>query len=400
MIVSLTDEDKMFIREHKSDDLNALLLSASRYPNMDIPFLVKQIASRRQIKDKLPSWYAQEDLVFPAKITVEQCSSELTALYKQRLIRKGDQVCDLTGGLGVDSFFLSQKAGELIYMERFPSYCEAAQLNFRILGADNIRICPVCDSVAALDTRSQDMDVFYIDPARRGEGDKRVYALQDCEPDLTVLAPKLIERASRVIAKISPMADIHHTLELLPKVTQVHILSVGNECKELLFVMSPVEVYEHLPITCVNFTASGTKTELYEFTYERERELSVEEASSVGLYLYEPNSSVMKAGAFKCIAADLGVKPLQVNSHLYTSDVYLGDFPGRSFRVDKVYPFNNKLCKTIGKEIPKANIAVRNFPISVHELRKKCQIKDGGDYYLFATTLSDGEKVLIGGYRC
>lgn len=392
--MELTISHIQFIKEHITDDLARLLLSASKYPGIDIPFLVEQIAARRQIREKLPSWYENERLVFPAKIAAEQCSSEQTAAYKQSLVDENWTVCDLTGGLGIDSYFLSRKVKHLTYIERFPAYCEAAEHNFSILGASNITVVNA-DTTQSVDILPE-VDVFYIDPARRGESNKRVFALQDCEPNLLVLLPELLKRSPRVIAKLSPMADIQMTLDLLPGTTSVHVLSVKNECKELLFVVERETAGREPLIRCINFGTDGMQS--FSFTGEEERNaLLLSPAGSVGTYLYEPNASVLKAGAFKQIAVRTEVKKLQVSSHLYTSDQWVSDFPGRRFRVDEVLPFSGKLCKGLSKIIPQANITVRNFPLSVEELRKRTKIADGGAVYLFATTLADGEKVLI---RC
>ncbi len=233
--MELTTSHIQFIKDHATDDLTRLLLSAAKYPGMDIPFLVDQIAVRRQIREKLPSWFENGQLVFPAKIAAEQCSSEQTAAYKQELIGESWTICDLTGGLGIDSYFLSRKAKHLTYIERFPVYCEAAKHNFSVLEANNITIINA-DAAQVVDTLPE-VDAFYIDPARRGESNKRVFALQDCEPNLPGLLPALLKRSPHVIAKLSPMADIQMTLELLPGTTSVHVLSVRNECKELLFVV-------------------------------------------------------------------------------------------------------------------------------------------------------------------
>lgn len=389
----LTTSQIQFIREHAADDLTRLLLSAAKYPGMDIPFLVDQIAARRQIREKLPSWYANEQLIFPAKIAAEQCSSEQTAVYKQCLVGEGWNVCDLTGGLGIDSYFISWKAGHLTYIERFPAYCEAAEHNFSVLGADNITVINA-DTTQYIN-KLPEVDAFYIDPARRGECNKRVFALQDCEPDLPGLLPELLKRSPRVMAKLSPMADIQMTLGLLPGTTSIHVLSVKNECKELLFVTERETKNGNPAIHCINFGSDGMQSFL--FTVEEERSAELIVAGQVAGYLYEPNASVLKAGAFKQIAVKMGVEKLQVSSHLYTSDRLVSDFPGRVFRVDEVLPFTGKLCKGLSKMIPQANITVRNFPLSVEELRKRTKITDGGSTYLFATTLADGEKVLV---RC
>lgn len=391
-----TDIFRRFIREHASDDLARLLLSAARYPEVDVPFAVEQIACRRQIRDKLPSWYAQEALIFPAKIAAEQCSSESTALYKQRLIGSGQHVCDLTGGLGIDTYFFSRKAASVLYIERFPAYCEAARHNFEVLGADNILI-KQGDSTQLLPDLPP-VDVFYLDPARRAEGNRRVFALQDCEPDLPALLPLLWEKAPKVIAKLSPMADLHHTLSLLPRTTAIHVLSVRNECKEVLFVLEREASVVSPPIHCIHFNNRGEE-EAYTFTLAEEQTTAIAPALAVGRYLYEPNASLLKAGAFKSIASRTGVAKLHTSSHLYTSDTWVAGFPGRTFTVEEVIPFSGKSLKNLYKTLPQAHITVRNFPLSVEEVRKRLKIKEGGDIYLFATTLSSGEKVLIRSHK-
>ena len=391
--MELTPVEIQFIREHLTDDLTRLLLSASKYPDLDVPFLADQIASRCQIKDKLPSWYANPQLIFPARIAAEQCSSEQTASYKQRLVEPSWTMCDLTGGLGIDSYYFSCRVKQLTYIERFSDYCEAARHNFSVLGAANI-IVVNADATEYL-SQLPEVDAFYIDPARRGERNKRVFALQDCEPDLPALLPSLLSRAPRVIAKLSPMADIRLTLDLLPGTTAVHVLSVKNECKELLFVTernagSNTGVFIH----CINRAADGSESSFC-FTLGEEQAAPLLTAEKVDGWLYEPNASILKAGAFKQVAVRMQVKKLHVSSHLYTSDVYMADFPGRIFRVEEVLPFSGKLCKGLSKTIPQANITVRNFPLTVDELRKRTKIAEGGELYLFATTLSDGERVLI-----
>lgn len=400
------DSLRAFIREHASDDLTRLLLSACRYPDIDVPQAVEQIAARRQIRDKLPAWYRNDALYFPARIAAEQCSSEQTARYKARLVHPDATLCDLTGGLGIDTYYFSRTAARVLYIERFAAYAEAARHNFAQLGAGNISVIEG-DSTTLFDT-FPGIDIFYIDPARRGEGNRRVFALSDCEPDLTQLLPRLLQKASRVMAKLSPMADLRLTLDLLPGTVAVHILSVRNECKELIFIIENANKLS-VPmsgqaagrkswptITCVNFTVSG-KEETFTFTPEEEAAAPPAWATAVGTYLYEPNASILKGGAFKSIAARLHVDKLHASSHLYTSPHPVADFPGRIFRVEEIIPFHGKNVKNLSRMLPQANLTVRNFPLSTEELRKRLKIKEGGDTYLFATTLADGEKVLI---RC
>ena len=382
-----------FIQAHLSDDPDRLLLSASRYPEIDMPFVVAQITARRQIKEKLPTWYQQEQLLFPAKIAAEQCSSEQTALYKQQLVTEEDTLCDLTGGLGIDSYYFSRRVKQVYYIERFPSYCEVARANMATLGARHVAVLEG-DSTQWLDQLPA-IDVFYVDPARRGEGNKRMFALSDCEPDLTQLLPRLLAKAPRVIAKLSPMADLRQTLALLPTTQEIHILSVKNECKELLFVIGREPRESAVPIHCVHLTKQAASDECFVCSLEAEQQAASHLATTLRRYLYEPNASVLKAGAFKQVACQFPVEKLQVSSHLYTSDYYLDRFPGRRFEVDEVIPFHSKSCKQLAGQSLQANVTTRNFPLTVEALRKKCRIREGGDIYLFATTGPKEEKLLI-----
>lgn len=396
--MELSDDLKRFIREHACEDVAALLLKKKRYPEIDLPLAASQILARRQLRGKLPAWQANEALFFPSRLSAEQCSSELTARYKQRLVGPDMQVCDLTGGLGADSYYFSLKAHSVTYVERYPEYCEAARLNFRALGAGNIRV--VEGDAAELAGVLPAPDAFYLDPARRGEGDKRVFALADCEPDLVQLKERLLERAPLVIAKISPMADLQHTCALLPETTEVHVLSVKNECKELLFVLRRKPAGAEPAVFCVNWTggaADAGAEQSFRFTFGQERSAPLHPAGRVKRYLYEPNAAILKAGAFKRIALATATEKLHASSHLYTSDVQAPGYPGRVFETEEVIPFSGKITKTLARTVPRANISVRNFPLSADELKKRTRIADGGDTYLFGTTLSGGEKVLI---RC
>lgn len=390
--MELTDEMKRFVKEHANDDVVSLLFRKDKYPGIDMTFAAEQILCRRYVKGKVPSWSVSDDLMFPSKISMEQASSEQTARYKQRLIPEGCTLCDLTGGLGVDSFFFSQRASRVIYIERYPGYCQSARLNFPILGADNIEV--IEGNVQDVLPQTDAPDVYYIDPARRGAGNRRVFALEDCEPDLVKLRGELLSRAPRLIAKLSPMEDIRHTLSLLPETVEVHVLSVRNDCKELIFVMERDAKVEDVPVYCVNFTADGEE-ESFRFTLEEEQNAVVAAAPKIGGYLYEPNASILKAGAFKCIAERYGVQKLHVSSHLYTSEEEIKEFPGRRFVVEELIPFTGKTLKQLSEDFSQANITVRNFPLSVQELRVRTKIKEGGDVYLFATTYGEDEKVLV-----
>ncbi len=391
--MQLTPEIKQFIREHQSDNTDKLLLTAARYPGIDVPFAVNQIIARRQIRDKLPDWYKHEDLIYPSRLSTEQCSSEQTARYKQVLLR-GDSCCDLTGGLGVDTYYFAQKAHDVTYIERFPDYCKAAAHNFDILQANHIRIINA-DAREVISTLKA--STFYIDPARRAACNKRVFALTDCEPDLLQLKPVLLDNALRTIVKISPMADIGETLRLLPETREIHILAVKNECKELLFILEPSQ--PEMPdlsvkIHAVNLLISSPNQEFI-FQEQEEKKAVLRTTGEIARYLYEPNAALLKSGAFKLIAVRYDLQKIHRHSHLYTSTKLCLQFPGRIFEVLSTHEFSGKSLKQLSKEIPKANITTRNFPLSVEEIRTRSHIKEGGDIYLFATTLYNEQKILI-----
>lgn len=376
-----------FIARHESSSTDELLLHAKRYPDIDMAFAVNQIIARRHIKEKLPLWYHNRNLVFPSRLATEQCSSEITASYKQLLI-KGERVCDLTGGLGIDSWYFAQKAKEVIYVERFPEYCQAADHNFKILQANNIQ---VINSDCRDILESIKTDTFYIDPARRSDSNKRLFALNDCEPNILELKKILLQHSQRLIIKISPMADLTETLHLLPETTEIHILAVKNECKEILFVL------ENTPREIQIYTQAVHNDSHQEFSFSphEEKESPLLLAETPGIYLYEPNAALLKSGAFKSVAIRYNLLKLHRHSHLYTSDLYCENFPGRKFFIRKSLPFTGKLLKQLRKDTPQANIAVRNFPMSVEQIRKTSGITDGGETYLFATTLADTRRFLF-----
>jgi hypothetical protein len=415
--MEMTESLRIFIREHAEDDVLQLALTASRYKGVDVRFAAGQIAARQRIKEKLPEWYANDGLVYPSPLAVEQCSSGRTAQYKQRLVGREDRVCDLTGGLGADAYYLSLRAKSLMYVDRNGLYCEAAEQNMRLLGGRNVRVLheDATELIAQRRERLSGINVFYLDPSRRGPGNERRYALQDCEPDVTRLWPLLREERCRMIAKFSPMLDIKRLLSQLTDVREVHVVAVRNECKELLIVASAsisssasceasgAETSEasgvgasgaETPIYCVNLMASG-REETFRFTYGEERAATAVLADEVGRYLYEPNASLLKAGAYKTVSSRYGLRKLHANSHLYTSDVCLPSFAGRIFETLRTYPFVPRQCRHLSARIPRANLAVRNFPLSVDALRRQTGIADGGEVYLFATTLSGQRKMLV-----
>ena len=424
-----------FIRQHQDDDVRQLAFLGSKYPEVDMPFALDQIRGRKMARVKLPRWASLEGIIYPPHISMEQCSSESTALYKAELAARllglpassygiemkaenEIEFVDLTGGFGVDFSYIAARLGvKSMYVERQAHLCEAAKENFERLGlknaivknGDGIEVLhsfrPKEKDVASADdslgiTYDQPLSllktnlglkIIFIDPARRDDAGNKVVSLKDCTPDVTVLQEEMLSKADYVIIKLSPMLDWHRAISELSHVREVHIISVNNECKELLLVLSARNM-GNLRIYCVNDAQS--------FVCEE----SDMEASSVKIapstleemqYLYEPNASLMKAGCFGVLSGRYDARMLSKNSHLFVSREPIAAFPGRSFRIIAVSSFNKKELKRHLSGITKANIATRNFPLSVAELRKRLKLKDGGETYIFATTLSDESHVLM-----
>lgn len=382
------EETYRFAKEHQDSDTDKLLLKSQSYPEVDMRRAVIQILSRRAVKEKLPEWYSNDEIRYPSKLSTEQCSSEVTAKYKASLIT-GTTLSDLTGGLGVDSWAFSMKAKHIKYYERYEEYCYAAEHNFKALGCENITIHN-CDFRNIIDTINA--DTIYIDPARRGENSQRLFSLQEYEPNIIELKDILLNVSSLLIIKVSPMADITAICREIPGIFEIHIVSVKNECKELL-LLAHKDITDDLKIVTINF--DGNRQQRVEFMRSTEEELTTDYAKGLGKYLYEPNSSIMKSGYFKSISHIFGIKPIGRNSNLFTSENRVENFPGRVFRIIRVIDFSSKWLKNAKKEFSKANIAVRNFPLTVAEIRKATKIGDGGDIYLFATTINPEKRVII-----
>lgn len=383
-----------FLIEYADADTNRLRLMNIQ-TDFDVAWAILQIEARKKIRHKLPTWAHNMALVFPSILSTEQCSSEQTAQYKQRLVQSGD-LADLTGGLGIDTYYFSQKASQVVYVERMAEYCQAARINFNNLGADNITVVED-DCILFLQNNSHRFETIYIDPARRGLGNKRIFALNECEPNVVELMPSLLQQARRIVIKVSPMADISAIRSLLPEITEIHVVSVRNECKEVLLVIDSdrLPTDNNTMIHCADIETTG-HTSLFSFRIEEEKQLPHSAPrEEVAQYLYEPNASILKAGAYKSITSRYKIDKLQINSHLYTSKAYIPDFPGRKFEIIESLDFNAKTIKSVGTQYPRLNLSTRNFPMTAVELQKRLKCKDGGDFYLFATTLAANTKKLI-----
>lgn len=482
-----------FIRQHQDDDVRQLAFLGSKYPEVDMPFALDQIRGRKMARVKLPRWTSIDGIIYPPHISMEQCSSEQTALYKAELaarllglspsssengeekekesenasnlhlseicefaakgavdseFAKNEATCkkqqilteskenvneikeephegdfsevtgfvDLTGGFGVDFSYIASRLGvKSMYVERQAHLCEAAKENFGRLGLKNAIVkngdgievlhsfaskkeAAASDSLGITEDQSQSLfktnlalKLIFIDPARRDDAGNKVVSLKDCTPDVTLLQEEMLSKADYVIIKLSPMLDWHRAVSELNCVQEVHIISVNNECKELLLVLSARNM-GNLRIYCVNDAQSFVCEESdMESSSVKIAPFTLEEMQ----YLYEPNASLMKAGCFGVLSERYDARMLSKNSHLFVSREPIAVFPGRSFRIIAVSSFNKKELKRHLSGITKANIAIRNFPLSVAELRKRLKLKDGGETYIFATTLSDESHVLM-----
>ena len=386
---------QIFAREHRQDDVRRLALQAAKYPDMDFSFALHQIKGWQVACKKLPSWAAHEHLLYPQQLSMEQCSSEQTARYKQQLVQRlcgqtqnEGTLVDLTGGLGVDFSFMAQGFRQAYYVEQQVELCALAKYNFPLLGLSSAQI--ICgDGTTFLQSMADQAMVIFLDPARRDATGSKTYAIEDCTPDVALLSDELVNKARWVVVKLSPMLDWHAAVAQLKHVCEVHIVSLGGECKELLLVMQQHRDGQPLQLYAVNddkvFTCSAE---------EAQQRTPLLQTSTFD-YLFEPHASLMKAGCFAALSARYGVKGLATNTHLFAAMMPVNDFPGRQFRVLAVTPFSKKSLKSALHGIEKANLAVRNFPLSVVELRKRLKLKEGGEHYLFATTIGTMHALII-----
>jgi hypothetical protein len=382
----LNDITRQYVRENLNADVPTLALKKAPV-GTDVSLALRQIEARQLLRKKVPSWSENEDLLFPAHLSIEQCSSEASAQYKADLLQ-GQTFADLTGGLGIDTYFIAQKFQQSDYVEQQTELCDLAIHNCEVLKA-NVNVWN--ESAEDYLKHCEPKDYIFIDPARRDEHGRKTVSIADCTPDVSALQDELLQKAEKVMIKLSPMLDISKALEELHHVKAVHVVAVANECKELVFILE--RGYQSEPqFVCVNLMTSQPEVC---FAQEEERQCPSRLADGVLNYLYEPNPAVMKAGCFKLLTERFDVCKLHKNSNLYTSNQLITDFPGRIFEVVDWAPYNKKVNQTLLQGVEKASIAVRNFPLSVAELRRVLKIKDGDIVYLFATTLKGEEKVII-----
>ena len=411
-----------FVRQHANGDVRKLALQGAKDAEVDLQTALQQIAGCQTARKKLPSWAEVEGVVYPPHLNMEQCSSEQTARYKAQIAGKDESIVDLTGGFGVDFYWMSQGFRQRTYVEQNEQLCAIAQENFRTLGHD---CCVYCCDTATYLSEMPHVSLAFLDPVRRNEHGGRTYGIEDCTPNILELLPLLVQKTDRILLKLSPMLDWRKAVSDLEKaspdgvfqVTDVHIVSVDNECKELLLLLSK-EQTDGLRVVCVNGASSFTfilppkgrsvaripsvgmfSSQAGNNLFPGWEHLTSSDLADSPLYLYEPNASIMKAGCFAEVEARFPVRQVSSNSHLFLSSDEIDDFPGRKFRILAISSMNKQEIKKKFSEslvpMESANIAVRNFPMTAELLRKKLKLKDGGDTYIFATTLASGEHKLF-----
>ena len=395
----INEQTRDFIRQHENDDVRKLALQGTKDPEVDLMVALQQIAGRQTARKKLPSWTAVEKVFYPPHLNMEQCSSEQTARYKASLLKGGQCYVDLTGGFGVDFYWMSQSFQHRFYIERDEALCAIAKHNFGVLGLPCTVCC--CDTTKYL-TKMEHADVVFLDPARRDEHGARTFGIEDCTPNVLELLPLLRTKADTIVLKLSPMLDWRKAVSDLQCASEVHIVSVDNECKELLLILTNGQ-REKLRLVCVNNdsvfeivrplrTVSPNGSDYESAPHGLKTPPS---DADVNLYLYEPNVSIMKAGCFEALEERFPVSQVSPNSHLFLSDEEISHFPGRGFQILSISSMNKRELKSALATISQANISVRNFPLSTQQLRQKLKIKDGGDTYIFATTTVEGSHQLF-----
>ena len=401
----LTQQLKEFISAHFNDDTGTIILSASKYPDIDVKLAAIIIEARRKLITKVPEWAENTNLIYTGSLSTEQCSSSKTAIYKQNYCKNGI-VADLTGGMGIDSYFFSKVNKKVIYIEKNRDLFYATVNNFQELSAINIVSLNEefntsnGDNLIRETLNNHDvnnLDLIYLDPSRRKTGGKRVHSINEYEPKIKELKDILFRYSDKILVKISPMADLKSVKQEVNEVKSIHIIAVNNECKELLILLEKGcnLDFEQIEIAAVNIKDKNSDEPII-FTPKIENDSkSTFGVPLEGNYLYEPNAAVLKAGAFKYLTCKYDIQKLEVNTHLYKSDTMVDSFPGRRFIIKEVSDFDKITIRNLRKTYPKANISVRNFPLSATELRDRLKIEDGGDITIFGCTLSKGVKKLV-----
>ncbi len=381
----LSTDIQLFVKNNSDADISSLLLKKLIFKDVSQQELIEQIEAKKRCQNKLETWHNTPNVYYPNKLNIEQTSSEITAKYKANLV-SGKSLIDLTGGFGVDCFYFSKRVANISHCEINPSLSEIVNHNFKQLKCKNIKTI-IGDGIKYIKSTSENFDWIYIDPSRRNDSKGKVFLLSDCLPNVSENIEELFNKADNILIKTSPLLDITNGINELIFVKEIHIVAVKNEVKELLFLLEKNYTGE---ISVITANIQKTKQNLFSFTKAQS------ELAQYGFpkkYLYEPNAAILKSGGFNEIAIKYKLNKLHKHSHLYSNDVLI-DFPGRSFEIIEIIPYNKKeLRKRFKKQ--QANVTTRNFPKSVDEIRKELQLKDGGNDYLFFTTNMKNKKIAI-----
>ena len=428
--MDISSQTSRFIAAHRNQDVRDLALSAKRVDGLDLPFALDQIAGWQTACRKLPQWAETDGIVYPPHISMEQCSSQFAAQYKAGIARRvagaGGAMVDLTGGFGVDCSYIARGFSRAVYVERQPHLCELAAHNFRALGLPHMDVingdaedwlrgvvdsrAASADSAAVDSATAVPIALIYLDPARRDAHGGRTYAIADCTPDVLALKDRLLAVSPHVMVKLSPMLDWRKTVaDFNGSVGEVHIVSTGNECKDLLLVLDRGS-HDAVRVICVNDgdvfgyvhdmkTGADSDGVVLASAGEKGSQGGSAEPSHAApeqpRYLYEPNASLMKGGCFALLEDHYGMRQIGPNSHLLISGTPAPQFPGRGFVIETIAGMGKKELKRALAGVDRANIAVRNFPLTAVQLRRKLKLADGGDVYLFGTTSVDGRHVIV-----
>lgn len=396
----INDDFFEYVESHINCDTSKLLFSKKgQNLTFDLKFAALQIECRKRIARKVPEITALKHFIFPTSLSTEQCTCQEVAQFHATLFKGAGSILDLTAGLGIDDFYISKEVEQLTSVELSPLLAAALQHNMQryrsnVTVANDDATNYLHQSIAA----NRRFDAVFIDPARRGQNDKRIYGLSDCEPDVTQMLDLIKAVTDNLYIKASPMLDLSQLVATIPHITDIHVIGVNNECKELLLHLDFTSAPQgrQVAINTINFENNSANPQVLCLTFRSSQNASVEYADSILQYIYEPNCCIMKSAAF----AELSCKydkllKLGANTHLFTSDSLYQDFPGRAFKVTDTMSFKSKLIKNLSKRYPQANISTRNFLLPAQALRQRLKIKDGGDTYIFATTLLDKEQILV-----
>lgn len=381
----LDPEIQAYINLHIGVDTSKMALSKNPFEGIDFKEILNQVAAKTKAEKKLPLWFTTPNIIYPSKVSVEQTSSEITAKYKATLV-VGETLIDLSGGFGVDDYYFSRNFKELVHCEMQEDLSDIVAHNFKALKANNIE-CKTGDSTIILKELNQRFDCIYVDPSRRNDLKGKVFMLSDCSPNVGDLLPAYLSYSDLILIKAAPILDITAALNELKFVKEIHLVAVNNEMKEIVFLIEK-GFKEEPQLVCINFNSTGNQKVVFQLNAEVYANYELPKQ-----YLYEPNSAIMKSGAFNQLSAQLHLPKLHQHSHLYTSDNQIA-FPGRAFKIDEVFDYN-KIGISKVSALKKSNITTRNFPLTVEELRKKTKVKDGGNTYCFFTTNLNNEKIII-----